>query len=227
VVYRARNLLNGHSYVGVTRRGLAARERHHRYLARVNKGALLQAAIRKYGGENIVFEVLMDFQDDLELALAYEAELIDAEHPAYNIAPGGTGRTRPLTPEATEKMRTSHIGKPNGMKGKKLSLARREAISEFMKGRPGIFKGRKHTEESKLKMREALAGRVGFWTGKKRPGVAAWKAKPVVCLTDGNRFESAAAAARHYGLEYKTVAGAAAGRPKTVKGYQFKYEAPK
>ncbi len=203
VVYRARNTVNGHSYVGVTKRGLPRREQHHRYLARVGKGYLLQDAIRKYGDETVIFEVVGDFKDDLDLALVFEHELIAKEQPVYNIAPGGLGRTGPLRPEV------------------------REAMSARMRSKPGFFTGKTHSDEAKAKMAEAHRGKTGPWAGKSRPEAAEWLtkaiSKPVMCLNDGNVFSSAAQADRYYGLAKRATAQVASGRTKSVRGLRFVY----
>lgn len=90
VVYRATNLVNGECYIGATRRGVEKREyEHKRHARRGSTAQPLYAAIREFGEDAFKFEVVFDFQDDYELALAYEAELVAKENPAYNVAPGG------------------------------------------------------------------------------------------------------------------------------------------
>lgn len=120
VVYRVRNLLDGKHYVGVTRRGLGRREHEHRYEAKLGKTtSLLHRAMRKYGAENFVFETVFDFEGDYELAMIYEGELVEKEKPAYNLVPGGLNKVGPTHPETRARMRESHLGIANVMKGKK------------------------------------------------------------------------------------------------------------
>lgn len=49
IVYRAVNVVNGHSYIGFTTQGLSRRVQNHRRVAGVGGGWKLHAAIRKYG----------------------------------------------------------------------------------------------------------------------------------------------------------------------------------
>lgn len=119
VAYRARNLVNGKHYIGVTKRGLGRREHEHRYAARTGSTDLLHKAIRKYG-DKIVFETIFDFDGDHELALLYEAEAVEKERPAYNLIPGGRNRVGPLHPTTLAKMRDSHVGQSSTRKGVKM-----------------------------------------------------------------------------------------------------------
>lgn len=120
VVYRVRNLLDGKHYIGVTRRGLGRREHEHRYSAKLGTTtSLLHRAMQKYGQENFVFEVIFDFDGDYELAMIYEAEAVEKEKPAYNLVPGGLNKVGPTHPETRARMRESHLGIANVMKGKK------------------------------------------------------------------------------------------------------------
>lgn len=152
VVYEVRNAVNGHRYIGYTARGLKQRERQHRQTAnaRGKRGHLLHSAIRKYGHENFVFEVLCDFQGDEELAKAYEYEAIAKYKPEYNISYGGEGGT---LPEETRKK----IGDAN--RGRKMPPSHREKRVAFLTGR-------KHTEETLAKMSAVQKGHPGYTKGK-------------------------------------------------------------
>lgn len=295
VVYRARNTVNGNSYVGVTRRGVGRREHEHRYAAAHGGQTRLHKALRKWG-DKIQFEIIMDFQGDYELAMAFEAELVAKEKPAYNLVPGGLNRVGDIAPETTAKQRASHIGKPNPRKGVKMPpgyVGARAGVKHTEETRAKMkaaakrrakpsFAGKRHTEEAKAKMSAALKGKPGHWKGKKRPDIGAKisaaltgrvsplrgvssspeavekmraakigrpqpqtaaviaaravnfekmrkaKCKPVMCLNDGNRFDSAAAAGEFYGVSGRQVAGVASGtrRQKSIKGLRFTYEVP-
>ena len=206
IVYRATNSVNGHTYIGFTTQGLKHREKHHRYVAKLGKGHLLQAALRKYGDDAIVFEVMAEFEDR-DLALIYEQEAIAKYRPEYNISLGGEGRTGPMTEAHKQALSLANKGQGLGRKGSPLTEARkqrlREAnlgnkhmlgrkhtdeakakISAAHKGRPSPFKGVPRTEETKAKMSAALKGRPSIWKGSKRdygPKVsAALKGKPWV-----------------------------------------------
>lgn len=171
VAYRARNLVNGHTYIGITRSGLANREHAHRRCAARGEGFRLHNAMRKYGDENFVFEVIADFGDDREMAEAYEIEAIAKYQPEYNMTVGGDGgkvdaegrakisaahkgrapvfKGRKWTPEALAKLRATRAanGKPAPMLGKKMLPHVREALRLANLNRPSNFKGKKHTPE--------------------------------------------------------------------------------
>lgn len=143
LVYRARNLINGKSYIGFTARGLDARKKQHLGMTRQGRGHHFHAAMRKHGIENFVFEVLGDFDGDEDLAKLYEIEAIAKYKPEYNISHGGDGHHVAL--ESRKK-----IGDAN--RGKKWSDAQREKMR-------GVQVGRKVTAETRAKMSLARMGR--------------------------------------------------------------------
>ena len=151
VVYQATNLMNNKRYIGVTKRGLSVRRKQHLADARRGSGVPLHAAIRKYGCENIMFEVLVDFQDDFDLAKVYEWEMISKHRPEYNLPAGGDCGT--AHPDTIAKIRAAHLGR-------KRSPEARANMSEAQRRR-----GREmpHSPETRAKMRLAKLG------GKHRP----------------------------------------------------------
>lgn len=149
IVYRAVNAVNGHSYIGFTTQGLSRRVQGHRRLAAAGGSYRFSAAIRKYGIENIKFEIMADFDGDEELAKAYECEAIAAYKPEYNLTYGGDGGT--LAEESRKK-----IGDAN--RGRKMPASHKEKRVAFLTGR-------KHTAEAKAKISAANKGRVRARTG--------------------------------------------------------------
>lgn len=218
VVYRAVNIVNGKSYIGVTKTGLYVRERAHRNLADRGIGNLLQRAIRKYGQDNIIFSVLSSFGDDYDLARIYEWEMISKHRPAYNLSAGGEGGT---THESTRsKIRAKLLGRtcsPEAAakrKGRKLSEKHRKNIAKSTTGRKHTegtlqkLRGRVIPESTRSKISETLKQREWVDTparveSRERVGVhRANEAhrRPVVCLTDGRSFSSQSEAAKFYGI---------------------------
>ena len=126
VVYKATNRINGHSYIGYTGRGLSKRERAHRVTARAGRGSRFHAAMRKYGQENFLFEVLCDFAGDEDLAKVFECEAIAAYKPEYNLTYGGEGGT--LAEESRKK-----IGDAN--RGRKMPPSHGEKRRAYLLGR--------------------------------------------------------------------------------------------
>lgn len=149
IVYQATNTVNGHRYIGYTSRGLTARRKGHFNQASSGSAYVFHRALRKYGRDNFVFEILADFNGDEDLARAYECEAIAAYKPEYNLTYGGEGGT--LAEESRKK-----IGDAN--RGKKMPPS-------FTEKRRAFLTGRKHTEETKAKMRAVQKGHAPTRTG--------------------------------------------------------------
>jgi len=90
IVYRAVNMVNGHTYVGITGGTLHARRLTHASSARAGKPWPLSSAIRKYGLDMLRFTVLKECQDR-GTACAEEKRLIALWRPKYNATVGGDG----------------------------------------------------------------------------------------------------------------------------------------
>ncbi len=164
IVYQATNKVNGHRYIGFTTRGLAAREAQHRKDARSKKaGFRFHHAIRKYGQENFVFEVLFDFLDDEELAKVYEWEAIAKYKPEYNLTAGGDGGS--MHPETRAKISAATMGRPGTHTGKHFSEETKHKLSEVQKGRPSKLKGRIVSEDVRRKMSAGQLGHRGWNKG--------------------------------------------------------------
>jgi group I intron endonuclease len=143
IVYQATNAVNGHRYIGFTTQGLEKRRYQHVWAARKGSGYHFHNALRKYGAENFVFEVLGDFDDDDELAKLYECEAIAKYRPEYNLTYGGEGGT--MHPTTRKK-----IGEAN---------SRRIITDEIRKNLGDAQRGTKRGPETKAKMRAAQLGR--------------------------------------------------------------------
>lgn len=172
IVYQATNKVTGHRYIGVTRKGLAQRERQHRQRAERGNGFRFHLAIKKYGQENFVFEVMADFQDDEELAKAYECEAIAAYKPEYNLTEGGDGKAGPLSPESLARFRAKRAGVPSYRKGVPLSEEHKARISASNKGQIPWTKGKKMSAEQREVLRQANLGNTNskgrVWTEEAR-----------------------------------------------------------
>ena len=143
IVYQAKNLVNGCRYIGFTTQGLEKRKYQHLWAARKSSAYYFHNAIRKYGAENFVFEVLGDFDGDADLAKLYEFEAIAKYRPEYNLTYGGEGGTMH---ESTRKK----IAEAN---------ARRVITDEIRKNIGDGQRGTKRSAETKAKMRAAQLGR--------------------------------------------------------------------
>jgi group I intron endonuclease len=164
IVYQARNLVNGHRYIGFTTQGLPKRKEQHFKSARVKQPRFrFQHAIAKYGPENFVFEVIADFDGDEELAKLYEYEAIAAYKPEYNLSYGGDGGR--LSDETKAKLSAKATGRIGTHLGKKFSDETRRRMSEAMKGKPHLgARGKKRDPDVVERIRQATLGHPNYNT---------------------------------------------------------------
>lgn len=199
-VYLATNTTNGHEYIGVTRRALAVRRREHGSSARTGiRACPFHKAIAKHGWEAFRFETLLTCDTEDE-AKQHEIRLIAERRPRYNCTAGGDGNT-----------------------GRFWSEASRELIAASKRGNT-YRRGQTHTEAVRAVLRKyGLRDRE-----KAIANLAAGRMKlmrPVVCLDDGRRYESASAAARNYAVPKSAVIELCLGKRgrKTIGGRRFAY----
>lgn len=200
VVYKATNLINGKFYIGVTTRALARRKCEHFSAAGMGLGnGHFARAIRKHGRETFHFSVLMKCPTGSD-GMANEIRLIAALSPHYNSTMGGESGG-----------------------GYNLSEEGRRRIGDASRLRKPCL-GRKATPEQRARLREiGLANKDVF---KKYAAMgSATLARRVACLDDGLTFDSASAAARHYGAAKSAIIELCLGRRyrKTVNGRRFAY----
>lgn len=233
-VYVLTNVVNGMSYVGLTRRRLSDRINAHRSESVRNNTYPLYRAIRKYGFDRFDVEVLYK-SEELEVLSKMERHYIasfDTVENGYNIQSGGYSRYS--FPESSRK-----------------------AMSEKRKGKPG----RPHTEEEKQKIRignlgkkkppltpehkaaisrkvsgvnAPMYGRCGPLascygrTGDKHPlfgkkGADCASSKKVLCIETGELFVSATECAQKMRLNHSKVCMVCRGERPATGGYAFKY----
>lgn len=157
VIYRIRNTLNGDFYIGKTVQRMERRYAVH--LANAARGleTHLYRAIRKYGRDLFVCEILENVDDDTILN-EREKYWISALSPQYNMTHGGDGGDVSSSPNyiAAIKKRRSFKGCENPMFGK-----RKQSNPNY---------GRKRTKEQKKRM---LDGIQRAWTGNENRRKAA------------------------------------------------------
>lgn len=156
-IYIITNTINNHRYVGMTSKSLSERWSLHKADARRNKPWHLHRAIRKYGEDKFIIELLEETATEtLEELGKIESAWITKLQPEYNMTTGGEGHTgismsgerngmfnKTHTEESKEKMRINRKGK-GGRKG--------ELNPRFNK--LGTFAGKQHSDETKLKMKK-------------------------------------------------------------------------
>lgn len=138
-------------------------------------------------------------------------------------------RGKPLSDAAKARIGAAHKGHKN-YNTKPMSEETRKKLSAAAKGKPVWITGVGHSAETRERMRAMRKAEHARATPERQ---ATQKAlgkhlsdslrKPIVCVTDGRLYESAAAAARYYGNSKAAVANVAKGRFKSVGGRVFKY----
>ena len=145
-IYTFKNLINGKIYVGQTNKP-EKRLWEHLHAAKEGHVSLLYYAIRKYGEENFIFEVIEDCENDLANEREkYWISKFDSFENGYNMTTGGDHFS--LSVEAKKK-----IG--DRFRGKHLSEEHKQKLREANKRK----KPPQHTEETLRKMSESMKGK--------------------------------------------------------------------
>ena len=154
-VYKTTSLLNGRIYIG---------QKIGKFTSKyLGSGSILKLAIKKYGRENFICELIQHAKNKeelnrLEIFYISEARKFLLPEELFNINDGGEG-TSPETVRAfwkDEKYRKNmiekHKGKKGFWKGKKLSVEHARKCGEGHKGIPAWNKGVPMREITKLKL---------------------------------------------------------------------------
>jgi group I intron endonuclease len=148
-VYRIRNKVNNHIYIGSST-DVYHRKRNHKAKLRLGTSdhTLLQEAVNEFGLNNFKFKVLLICDPDM--LLYYEQACIDKFKPEYNMCPNA-----------------------ESSRGIKRSEEFRRKTSESKMGNKN-WEGRKHTEETKKKLSEAKKGNKYGIGNKSHTGQIPW-----------------------------------------------------
>ena len=231
-VYKITNSVNGKLYIGISANP-DKRWWEHRNQTRKTHTRLYNA-FRKYGVEAFTFEILCwcDTREDARELENLAVEVCDTIATGYNMCPGGGGgiagpdnpaygkslpievrtkmsaaaKARPVDKKHMQNMRQVLQDKFNDPEWVR---AKYEKVSTARKGRP-------HTEEHKKKLCKA-------WERRKERNEPVHNAKRVVCLQTGEVFDSASAAARHFGFSPSALHKHLHGRQQAVKGFTFRW----
>lgn len=197
ILYQATNAVNGKRYIGITSKGLRKRAKVHRDTAGQGRGALIGAALRKYGKDKIIFKTLV-VCPTWEYAKEMERAAIAAYKPEYNLTEGG-----------------------DGVLGYKHTKASRRFLSEANKGIQKWL-GKNHSDATKKKM---AAARSRYWAKNRKPkpkkiklpkaGVA------VRCLDTGEVFRSTIEASRLTNTDRKSIRLVCAGLQHKAGGMKW------
>lgn len=132
LIYQATNIKNGKRYIGFTGLTLSSRKCAHLYGSKNNVDTLFARAIRKYGWDSFVWEILyMSWDRDhcLEVEFAMIRDL-DTRYTGYNMCAGG-------------RAGTGNAGAMNGMYGRTHSA---ETKAKLSKVAVSNFKGKSYIE---------------------------------------------------------------------------------
>ena len=182
-IYKITNTVTGKQYVGQTTGVARDRWKGHRSLKSGNGVSLIKQAVKKYGKDAFVFEVI-DIAETLaqlnHKEVFWITKLNTLSPSGYNIDAGGNGVGK-VSDETKEKLRIAnklaYANDPTlkerclrGLVGRVLTIEERTARSECAKAAhindPTLGKrktehqiGKPRSEETKEKIRKALLGR--------------------------------------------------------------------
>jgi len=213
VIYKTTNLINGKIYIGQDKKN------NPKYLG---SGDLIKKAIKKYGKENFIKEIIKACftQDELDKFEKYFITEFDSRNNdiGYNIAVGGIDGTtlnRKLSEDVRNNMSIVRIGT-------KLSDETKQKISK-------AHVGKKLSEETKQKIKESGIGCKNHFYGKNHSDETLLKTrKPIIQLDLNNNFIKEWCgineAAKSLGLRQSGISAVLVGRYKMTGGYIFKYK---
>ena len=126
----------------------------HKSCAKTGKDGSLYKAIRKYGFESLVKEIILIA--DEKYCLEIERKLRPVPRIGWNIAVGGESYGAHLkgvkqSPEHISNRRKALIGRVSGMKGKKMPKESMEKTMQFVRGVPKTDECKKKLALSKNK----------------------------------------------------------------------------
>lgn len=169
IIYKATNIINGKSYIGVTT-NFENRKIAHKNSAIREDGYYFHRAIAKHGWDAFEWSIIVT-SDDMQELLIEEQNLIEklGTHylrNGYNLTLGGEGHLGHVhSPETRQKISEKAKARP-------MTEARLEVLRKNAQG----MKGRGHTEEMKEHLRAVNTGkkrspetcrRIGLSTKKK------------------------------------------------------------
>lgn len=191
---------NDKCYIGITSQSLNKRRSDHYSNVSSGKRSKFYNAIRKYGKDNINWNIIdraETWKELCELEKNYITQF-DSYKYGYNMTLGGEGTI-----------------------GYKYTDAQRKKVSE-------ILKTRVHTEESRIKRSIKMSGSNNHYYGKKfskehKEKLAAAKRKKIICLNNDETYNSLKEAAEDLNLSAGNISNVLRKRIKHTKGFKFKF----
>lgn len=179
IIYKSTNLVNGKCYIGLTTKSLDERKRQHIKDASTSRtGMVFHRAMRKYGFNNFLWEVVDSAETEVELKekeiywIAFYNSYVNADNSnGYNSTFGGDGINGYKISEETRK-KFSDLGKvriftdetrqkmSSSRKGKKHSEDTKQKMSEWQKGEN--CPSAKLTEDEVLQIKELIKNKMSI-----------------------------------------------------------------
>lgn len=210
-------------YVGVTTKGIKAREKQHKKDLSCNH---LANAILKYG-DTLIWEQV--FTGTVEGCYQLENYFRPSPGIGWNIAIGGAvscNLGRSISEESKQKLREAHKGKIPWWITADIKLSEALNTEQRIKtvkergtfaGKNNPMYGKTHTKSARERIGKAHKGKIGMQK-KDNP-----RARAIICIETGQMFDTISDAAEHLGCSIQNVSLCLRGKTKTAKGFSWKY----
>lgn len=155
IIYRATNKVNGKCYIGQTRHSLEYRKRVHLTKARQGIVTHFYSAIRKYGEDNFVWDIICSTKDKdtlNELETFYITKYDSIKH-GYNMVDGGDNNIMDI-----ESVKTKH---DTIMQSTEVRSKISNSLKKYRQQHP-------FTDEHRRKLSEKAKGNRNFGSGDTR-----------------------------------------------------------
>ncbi len=198
IIYKATNTNNGKCYIGQTINSLKQRVIGHKH-GSSSKGYTYHFynAIRKYGWDNFIWEVIDDTcqtKDELDEMEFHYIKQYNSLDDGYNLTEGGD--INPMSnPDTRKKASITKTGTTR-------SVESRKKQSNTMQGEGNHFYGKSHSDESRRKISENTQGRVP-WNKGNTTGIRSNHAKTWVIQM--KVFNNCYNAASFFGVSRGTI----------------------
>lgn len=223
-IYKITNKINGKFYIG---QSVDIKRRFTEHKAPHGRMTSIKFAIKKYGKENFLFDVIEECSvEDLD---AREVYWIAKLKPQYNRDKGGRGALGHHVQSDVRQL----LSEKSRKYWDQLSDAEKQAICQRLSGPP---KGHPVSDETREKLRAANIGKAqsaetvdrrrATIEKKKSAGYVQTNAghnKKVRCLETNQIFDSVKAAGECLSVHPSCITGVLKGRYKTCKGKHFEY----
>jgi group I intron endonuclease len=244
IVYLVTNRVNGHTYVGVTRKSVETRWALHRYTAHSRPRTYLHRAIAKYGDDAFDVEPIASCLSSDAIG-EVERTVIQSRRPTYNQTNGGEAtRSRRISRETVARIAASNSGKKRTAAHKAAISAAKRAewarqtpadrecvitklraarlLVDENKRRQAVAKAWKPlTMESRAKLSASCMGR--RYGADTIARIAASKCKPVECIELKAAFDSVSEAAEACGVSITSVSRICLGQRRSANGLSFQF----